>query len=250
MSRNLEWFFFFLFLVLDASWQSKEVRKPLPTNREKLERTGFFCTCGFASCLRDPKLKPKNYRKYPRIMLTFSTKILTSKLGVPLYVGIFVYTWVCWKIPHLWFKSWGVHYMWVHFYVGIYGILGVDLSLLHKKRLFHKSGACWNLFFYDNENISVSFSCVHKVENINTWNCRPSAKKIENVAQKQDNLKCGGDSVQEVFFFRNFCFCGVNTWDSSSSSGINLRKTLHKDLFSHVILLWLLFFSLHENCAQ
>ncbi len=56
----------------------------------------------------------RSYRKYPRIMHngTFSTKILTSKLGVHIICGLFVYTWVCWKIPHLWFKSWGAHFTW------------------------------------------------------------------------------------------------------------------------------------------
>ncbi len=52
-------------------------------------------------------------------MRTFSTKNLTSKLEVlsALYVDIFIYMWVCWKIPYLWFKSWGAHYA---LYVGIY----------------------------------------------------------------------------------------------------------------------------------
>ncbi len=50
----------------------------------------------------DLKLK---YCKYPCIMHTFSTKILTSKLGVHIICGhICIYV-DCWKILYLWFKS-------------------------------------------------------------------------------------------------------------------------------------------------
>ena len=55
----------------------------------------------------------EKYRKYPRIMRTFSTKILTSKLGVHIICGYISIHVGCWKILHLWFKSWGAHYTWV-----------------------------------------------------------------------------------------------------------------------------------------
>ena len=54
-----------------------------------------------------------SYRKYPHIIPTFSTKIVTSKLGVRIICGYICIYIVCWKIPQLWFKSWGVRYMWV-----------------------------------------------------------------------------------------------------------------------------------------
>ncbi len=67
----------------------------------------------------------RNYRKYPRIMHTFSTKILTSKLGCTLYVGIFVYVWVIEKY-HICGLKVGVGIICgCALYMGIYGKLRI-----------------------------------------------------------------------------------------------------------------------------
>ena len=50
--------------------------------------------------------------------------------------------WVCWKIPHLWFKSWGAHYTWV--FTVIHWCIGKWTSIprLPKPYIFSRESTC------------------------------------------------------------------------------------------------------------
>ncbi len=54
----------------------------------------------------------------------FFNQILTSKLGMHIICGYICYMSVCWKIPHLWFKSWGCIICGCALYVGVHGNYG------------------------------------------------------------------------------------------------------------------------------
>ena len=93
------------------------------------DRSGFFVSPDFLQSHSSVEFVcQRKYRKYPCIMRTFSTKILTSAL----YVGIFIY--ICGYVEKCYICGLKVGVCIIcgcTLYVGIYGI-EIDVSLSEK----------------------------------------------------------------------------------------------------------------------